>query len=84
MVLENKLNIPVTFYLGKNPDEDLIFGIKAKYYISTGGGYGKLIKNLVRNNGGKVLDIYNPKSSFNHFYCFGILLVLLVITLFSG
>ena len=53
--LEKKLNIPVTFYLGKNPDEDLIFGSKTRYYISTGGGYGKLIGDLVNNNGGKVL-----------------------------
>jgi hypothetical protein len=53
--LENKLNIPVTFYLGRSPDEDLVFGINAKYYISTGGGYGKLIGELVENNGGKFL-----------------------------
>ena len=54
--LEKLLNIPVMFYLGKNPDEDLIFGSKSKYYISTGGGYGKLIGDLVKNNGGKVLS----------------------------
>lgn len=53
--LEKILNIPVMFYLGKNPDEDLIFGSKTKYYISTGGGYGKLIGDLVKNNGGKLL-----------------------------
>lgn len=48
----NKNGINVEYTLGQSPDDDLIFASKAKHFISTGGGYGKLIGNVVEKNGG--------------------------------
>ena len=43
--------------LNKNPDETILFCSKTKHFITTGGGYGRLIGNLVKKNGGSfVLD----------------------------
>ena len=40
-------NVTIETRLGKSPDEDLVFCKNAKHYISTGGGFGKLI-NLIK------------------------------------
>lgn len=44
----------VIFRLGQSPDEDIIFCYKFKYYASTNGGYGRLIKQMVEMRGGNV------------------------------
>jgi hypothetical protein len=64
----NTNNTTVQLSLGKSPDEDLIFANKAKYFISTGGGYGKILGELVKYNGGIVLyttSCNNPKLFIN-------------------
>ena len=43
-------NLTVDLRLGQSPDEDLIMCFYVKHFISTGGGYGKLIKELKKNN----------------------------------
>jgi hypothetical protein len=66
--IENNTDATVELALGKSPDEDLIFANKAKYFISTGGGYGKLISELITYNGGVVLyttSCNNPKFFIN-------------------
>ena len=37
----------VIFKLGASPDEDIIFASTAKHFKSTGGGYGKLIEQIL-------------------------------------
>ena len=44
----NGLN--VSHHLGKSPDDDLIFCQNAKHFITTGGGYGNLIKLIIDKN----------------------------------
>lgn len=46
--LEDK-KFNVRLMLGNNPDNDLIFMSNAKYLITSGGGYSKIIKRLVKN-----------------------------------
>ena len=43
-------NLTVDLRLGQSPDEDLIMCFYVKHFISTGGGYGNLIKELKKNN----------------------------------
>ena len=48
--LKNELkDIKIVLKIGKSPDEDLIFCYNVKHFISTGGGYGKIIKLLNEN-----------------------------------
>ena len=48
-----KLNINVVYRVGNSPDEDLAFCRYAKHFITTGGGYGYFLGNIVELNGGK-------------------------------
>ena len=44
-----KDNLPyldISFRLGKPPDEDILLCAYVKHFISTGGGYGNLIKEI--------------------------------------
>jgi len=42
----NDNGIKVNYRLGQSPDEDLIMCYYVKHFISTGGGYGKMIKEI--------------------------------------
>jgi hypothetical protein len=44
--------LKVEYRLGKSPDDDLIFSSNAKHFITTGGGYGELIKMINKNKSG--------------------------------
>ena len=46
-LIENGLMVDLR--LGQSPDEDLIMCFYVKHFISTGGGYGNLIKELKKN-----------------------------------
>ena len=46
-LIENGLNVDLR--LGQSPDEDLIMCFYGKHFISTGGGYGNMIKHLKKN-----------------------------------
>lgn len=50
--LINKLGIEVKYHLGYSPDEDFVFCKNAKHFITTGGGYGNFIGEMVKLNGG--------------------------------
>lgn len=39
-----------------NPDEDFVFMCKATTFIKSGGGFSKLIADMVKKNNGKVID----------------------------
>lgn len=52
--LKNK-NFNVILRLGNDPDSDLIFMSYAKYFISSGGGYSKLVEKLVKQRGNKII-----------------------------
>ena len=59
--LFNKINflknqgLKVLVRLGNHPDDDIVFAHTAKYFASTGGGFGAiLLKDLIIDNGGKV------------------------------
>ena len=39
-------NIDTKLSINNNPDEDLLVGINAKYFINTGGGFSQLIKEI--------------------------------------
>ena len=41
----------VIYRLGNSPDEDILFASNAKYYSTTGGGYGKLLGEIVESYG---------------------------------
>lgn len=50
------LGYNIQLRVGGDPDEDFIFMSNAKYFIpATGGGFTKLITEIVKNKGGKVL-----------------------------
>jgi len=44
--LKSKLNLTVSFRLGQSPDEDILTCAYVKHFITTGGGYGNLIKEI--------------------------------------
>ena len=50
-LVSNGLN--VEYRLGQSPDDDIIFCQGAKHFITTGGGYGKLLNMIVNKNKGK-------------------------------
>jgi hypothetical protein len=45
-------NTEVELHTGYSPDEDLVFSRYAKHFITTGGGYGFFLGNIVKLNGG--------------------------------
>ena len=44
--LKSKLNLIVSFRLGQSPDQDILTCAYVKHFITTGGGYGNLIKEI--------------------------------------
>jgi hypothetical protein len=44
--LINNCNVTVEYRIGKSPDEDMVFTSKSKHFISTGGGYGRLLNEI--------------------------------------
>ena len=46
-LIDNIPNINIVFRVGKSPDEDILFCKNAKHFISTGGGFGKLLKEIL-------------------------------------
>jgi len=42
----------VVLRIGNTPDEDILWVSRAKYFKSTGGGYGKVLGTVVQENGG--------------------------------
>jgi hypothetical protein len=42
----NGTDVEVEFRVGKNPDEDIAFCLSAPYFISTGGGFGKMVYKI--------------------------------------
>jgi len=42
--------VNVEYRLGKSPDDDIIFSSNAKHFMTTGGGYGELIKMIINKN----------------------------------
>jgi hypothetical protein len=57
----NNNGIEVIYRLGNTPDEDLIFASKANHFITTGGGYGFFIGNIVKQNGGN-FSLHDPEN----------------------
>ena len=47
-----KENLKVLYRFANSPDEDLMYVINAKHYASTGGGYGKILGDVVKSFGG--------------------------------
>ena len=54
--IEKKLskNFKVVFDTGNSPDKDLLLINQVQFFASTGGGYGKLLKEIVTSNNGIV------------------------------
>jgi hypothetical protein len=48
--LTQSSGVNVEYRLGQSPDEDLMFTQKAKHFITTGGGYGELLKIIANKN----------------------------------
>ena len=48
--ISNSSGVKVEYRLGKSPDDDLMFCQKAKHFITTGGGYGELLKMITNKN----------------------------------
>jgi hypothetical protein len=44
-----KNGLVVSYRLGQSPDEDLIMCYYVKHFITTGGGYGNMIKQIKQN-----------------------------------
>tara|TARA_R100000742_G_C4173778_1_gene11181 strand:- start:142 stop:465 length:324 start_codon:yes stop_codon:yes gene_type:complete len=42
----------VVLRIGNTPDEDILWVSRAKYFKTTGGGYGRLLGIVVQENGG--------------------------------
>jgi hypothetical protein len=55
----NKNGNKYIFIHNNNPDTDFIFMCKSKYFVQSGGGFSKLIGNIVKLNNG---NIYTEKS----------------------
>lgn len=51
-----KNNIKYKLVNGKNPDEDLCYMSSAKIFIKSGGGFSKLISDIVKFKGNKVIE----------------------------
>ena len=47
-IINNIPEIKIEYILGQSPDDDLIFCSDCKHFISTGGGYGNLIKEIIQ------------------------------------
>ena len=45
--LLKKTGVDIEYRLGQSPDDDILFCAGAKHFITTGGGYGELIKELL-------------------------------------
>ena len=45
-LLQNIPTLNIKYNLGKSPDEDVLLCAYVKHFITTGGGYGKLIKEI--------------------------------------
>jgi GR25 family glycosyltransferase involved in LPS biosynthesis len=54
-----KNGFKVELRLGKNPDEDLIFISNAKWYIPSGGGFSRILIELIKRGGGTVFEHSN-------------------------
>ena len=65
--LLKKNNIKVLFHLGNTPDNDLLFCRKAKHFITTGGGYGYFLGNIIKLNGGNFV-LYNDNIALRKEY----------------
>ena len=48
--LTQSSGVNVEYRLGKSPDDDLMFSQKAKHFMTTGGGYGELLKMIINKN----------------------------------
>lgn len=44
-----KNGVSVSYRLGQSPDEDILMCYYVKHFITTGGGYGKMIKEIKKN-----------------------------------
>jgi len=44
----------VVLRIDKDPDEDVLWMSKSSHFATTGGGYGRLIQEIVKERGGKV------------------------------
>ena len=53
----------IYFVLGNPPDDDLIFASKTYHFITTGGGYGFFIGNIIKKLGKGKFVLYNPEKS---------------------
>lgn len=55
LFFERELGMKATLRLGKPPDEDIVYASHAKTYVQAGGGFSKLLGDLVVEFGGEVL-----------------------------
>jgi hypothetical protein len=46
---KNRKNLKITFRIGHSPDDDILLCKNTKHFITTGGGYGELLKNIINN-----------------------------------
>mmetsp|Transcript_12778 Transcript_12778/g.14666 ORF Transcript_12778/g.14666 Transcript_12778/m.14666 type:complete len:428 (+) Transcript_12778:322-1605(+) len=46
----------VELRLGRHPDDDIVYASQSKTYVKGGGGYSRLIAQLVKRSGGKVME----------------------------
>jgi hypothetical protein len=44
--LTQKTDLPIELRLGKSPDEDIMLVSNTPHFITTGGGYGEILKNI--------------------------------------
>lgn len=51
-----RFGVNVTLRLGRSPDDDLLFASQAKVFVQGGGGFSKLLAELVRMSGGSVIN----------------------------
>ena len=58
------------YRLGNSPDNDLCYVINAKHFITTGGGYGYFLGNMVKMNGGNFVlnnsETHRPDRNYKH------------------
>ena len=47
--------IKVNLHLGKSPDDDIIMAFNSEFVVSSGGGYGRLLKEFAQYNGAKII-----------------------------
>ena len=46
----------VSLRIGKNADDDFIYISNSHYYLNIGGGYGKILEEMVRRNCGTIIE----------------------------